>query len=115
MGNHSTKKNAKYKIYDFSSRQALLDPVSVGDVSVGGCIVLLATCDIEKDEQILCNYEPSTGSTMDIPFANISLGQCMKICYRSVRKSVCARIFFEKCRRGIKVVHTLLQTCCADI
>jgi hypothetical protein len=87
MSNHSSKRNAIYKTLDYSSRQAILDPTAVSDVSVGGCVVLIATRDIEKDEQILCNYEPSSAKGMDIPFAHVSLLQFMKICYRSVRKS----------------------------
>jgi hypothetical protein len=87
MSNHSSKRNAIYKTLDYSSQQAILDPTAVSDVSVGGCVILIATRDIEKDEQILCNYEPSSAQGMDIPFAHVSLLQFMTICYRSVRKS----------------------------
>lgn len=88
MANHSTKQNASYRTFDFTSVQALRDTAFGSDVSLGHCMILVADRDIEKDEQILCNYEPTTGSTMKIPFAKISLGQFIKICYRSVRKSV---------------------------
>jgi hypothetical protein len=88
MANHSTNKNAIYKTHDYTSRQSILDPLGSSDVSVGNCVVLIATRDIEKDEQIFCNYEPNAAAQMDIPFAPLSLRQFMKICYRSVRKSV---------------------------
>ena len=66
MGNHGRRKTADYKIYDYTSCQALLDPDSKSDVSVGKCMVLLASRDIQKDEQIICNYEPNAAKDMDI-------------------------------------------------
>ena len=41
---------------------------------------LEALCDIQQDEQILCNYAPGTVTRMSedgplIPFANVTLGQ----------------------------------------
>ena len=84
MGNHGRRKTADYKIYDFTSCQALLDPDSKSDVSVGKCMVLLASRDIQKDEQIICNYEPNAAKDMDIPFDNVSLGQFIRICGTSV-------------------------------
>ena len=75
MGNHGRRKTADYKIYEYTSCQALLDPDSTSDVSVGRCMVLLASRDIQKDEQIICNYEPNAAKDMDIPFDNVSMGQ----------------------------------------
>lgn len=84
MGNHGRRKTADYKIYDYTSCQALLDPDSTSDVSAGRCIVLVASRDIQKDEQIICNYEPNAAKDMDIPFDNVSLGQFVRICGTSV-------------------------------
>ena len=84
MGNHGRRKTADYKIYDFTSCQALLDPDSKSDVSLGKCMVLLASRDIQKDEQIICNYEPNAAKDMDIPFENVSLGQFIRICGTSL-------------------------------
>ena len=57
MGNHGSESgsmdnrvlNANYKNYIFSSCQALLDPLSSSNVSVGQCMVLVAARDIQKD------------------------------------------------------------------
>ena len=84
MGNHGRRKTADYKIYDYTSCQALLDPETKSDVSVGKCMVLLASRDIQKDEQFICNYEPNAAKDMDIPFDNVSLGQFIRICSTSV-------------------------------
>ena len=84
MGNHGRRKTADYKIYEYTSCQALLDPDSTSDVSVGRCMVLLASRDIQKDEQIICNYEPNAAKDMDIPFDNVSMGQFVRICGTSV-------------------------------
>jgi hypothetical protein len=84
MGNHGRRKTADYKIYDYTSCQALLDLENNIDVSLGKCMVLLASRDIQKDEQIICNYEPNAARDMDIPFDNVSLGQFIRICGTSV-------------------------------
>ena len=84
MGNHGRRKTADYKIYDYTSCQALLDLENSIDVSLGKCMVLLASRDIQKDEQIICNYEPNAAKDMDIPFDNVSLGQFIRICGTSV-------------------------------
>lgn len=86
MSNHATggRKNAFGKIWDFTSCQALLDPRSSSDVSVGYCIVLEALRDIKKDEQILSNYDPTAAIGLDIPFANVSLGQFIRVCSKSL-------------------------------
>ena len=84
MGNHGRRKTADYKIYDYTSCQALLDLENNIDVSLGKCMVLLASRDIQKDEQIICNYEPNAAKDMDIPFDNVSLGQFIRICGTSV-------------------------------
>ena len=84
MGNHGRRKTADYKIYDYTSCQALLDPENNSDVSLGKCMVLLASRDIQKDEQIICNYEPNAAKDMDIPFDNVSLRQFIRICGTSV-------------------------------
>ena len=88
MGNHGKRKNADYKIYDFTSCQALLDPETNSDESVGQCMVLLASRDIQKDEQIICNYGPNAAKDLDIPFVNVSLGQFIRICGTSVESAV---------------------------
>jgi hypothetical protein len=84
MGNHGRRKTADYKIYDYTSCQALLDPENNSNVSLGKCMVLLASRDIQKDEQIICNYEPNAAKDMDIPFDNVSLRQFIRICGTSV-------------------------------
>ena len=84
MGNHGKTKNAGYKIYDFTSCQALRDHDTESDVAVGKCMVLIASRDIQKDEQIICNYEPNAAKDMDIPFENVSLGQFIRICGTSL-------------------------------
>ncbi len=84
MGNHGRRKTADYKIYDYTSCQALIDLENNIDVSLGKCMVLLASRDIQKDEQIICNYEPNAAKDMDIPFDNVSLGQFIRICGTSV-------------------------------
>ena len=84
MGNHGRRKTADYKIYDYTSCQALLDLENNIDVSLGKCMVLLASRDIQKDEQIICNYEPNAARDMDIPFDNVCLGQFIRICGTSV-------------------------------
>ena len=84
MGNHGRRKTADYKIYDYTSCQALIDLENNIDVSLGKCMVLLASRDIQKDEQIICNYEPNAARDMDIPFDNVSLGQFIRICGTSV-------------------------------
>ena len=86
MGNHGRRKTADYKIYDYTFCQALLDPETKSDVSVGKCVVLLASRDIQKNEQIICSYEPNAAKDMDIPFDNVSLGQfiMIRICGTSV-------------------------------
>lgn len=84
MGNHGRRKTADYKIYDYTSCQALIDLENNIDVSMGKCMVLLASRDIQKDEQIICNYEPNAARDMDIPFDNVSLGQFIRICGTSV-------------------------------
>ena len=84
MGNHGRRKTADYKIYDYTSCQALIDLENNIDVSMGKCMVLLASRDIQKDEQIICNYGPNAAKDMDIPFDNVSLGQFIRICGTSV-------------------------------
>ena len=96
MGNHGRRKTADYKIYDYTSCQALLDPEHNSDVSLGNCMVLLASRDIQKDEQIICNYEPNAAKDMDIPFDNVSLRQFISICGTSVNscfKTALSRFF----------------------
>ena len=101
MGNHGRRKTADYKIYEYTSCQALLDPDSTSDVSVGRCMVLLASRDIQKDEQIICNYEPNAAKDMDIPFDNVSMGQFVRICGTSVDscfKRARSRFFLRRAR-----------------
>ncbi len=90
MANHGagSRKNAEYKTYDYTSLQAILDPVCKSDASVGKSMLLLASRDIQKDEQILCNYEPNSARGMDIPFDNVSLGTFMRICGRSLQRAL---------------------------
>ena len=64
-------------------------------------MVLLASRDIEKDEQIICNYEPNAAKDMDIPFDNVSMGQFVRICGTSVDscfKRARSRFFLRRAR-----------------
>ena len=77
MANHGgavSTRNAEYEVFDFSSDQAVLDHSCRCDVR-HNCMILSATRDIQKDEQILCNYELTAAWGMDIPFDNVSLEQ----------------------------------------
>jgi hypothetical protein len=87
MANHAagSRKNAEYENFDFSSAQAVLDLSCSCDVHKLRCVIVSATRDIQKDEQILCNYDLTAALGMDIPFDNVSLGQFICICFKSVR------------------------------
>ena len=98
MANHAagSRKNAEYEGFDFSSDQAVLDLSCNCDVHKLQCVILSATRDIQKDEQILCNYETTGAIGMDIPFDSVSLGMFIRICGKSVGscfKSARSRFF----------------------
>jgi hypothetical protein len=76
MANHSKDDNAEYEeILNTVTPRAYLELLHENQEECGQwpCTVLRATKDIFPDQQILCDYEPTTAGKMWIIFRNDTL------------------------------------------
>ena len=76
MANHSKDDNAEYEeILNTVTPRAYLELLHENEEECGQwpCTVLRATKDIFPDQQILCDYEPTTAGKMWIIFRNETL------------------------------------------